>query len=308
MSLKVGYFPQNNSLWVLRHRGILEAAIPDVEWVNLRDLPAGQKVDPTAGLPSQHGDHLFDGGYDFIGTGSTPPVTAQAKGHDIVYVAISEPRYENGRLVVLDNSPIKSVADLAGKRVALGHGSWQTTLLLLALETAGLTWKDIVPVNAYDNASRQFLDGEVDAWVGSYPFLTAVEEQAQVRGLVPTEELFTHRSLWFTSREFATTRTGELAAIVGALQESDRWIQQNYAEAAKLFAGQDTGGGASDVDAWEHALRTRPWGQHPVTEDFVAEQQHAADLFYANGLIQGEVKVGDAVLPEINDLVAASQR
>lgn len=307
MSLKVGFFPQNNSLWVLRHRGILERALPDVEWVNLRDLPNGGPVDPTSGLPSHHGDRLFDGGYDFIGTGSTPPVTAQAKGHDIVYVAISEPRYENGRLVVLDDSPIKTAADLAGKRVALGHGSWQTTLLLLALETAGLTWKDIIPVNAYDNASAQFLSGEVDAWVGSYPFLTAVEEQAKVRSLVATQELFTHRSLWFTSREFATSRTSELTAIINALQESDRWIQQNYAEAAKLFAGQDTGGGASDLPAWEHALRTRPWGQHPVTDDFIAEQQHAADLFFANGLTQRQIKVADAVLPEINEIVSASR-
>ena len=60
MSLRVGFFPQNNSLWVLRHRGILERAIPDVEWVNLRELPAGPKVDPTKSLPSQHGDHLFE--------------------------------------------------------------------------------------------------------------------------------------------------------------------------------------------------------------------------------------------------------
>ena len=112
MSLRVGYFPQNNSLWVLRHRGILERAVPDVEWVNLRSLPR-ERVDPTSGLPSAHGDHLFDGGYDFIGTGSTPPVTAQAKGHDVVYVAISGPRHENGRLVVRDDSPIRSVSDLA---------------------------------------------------------------------------------------------------------------------------------------------------------------------------------------------------
>jgi sulfonate transport system substrate-binding protein len=307
MSLRVGFFPQNNSLWVLRHRGILERAIPDVEWVNLRELPAGPKVDPTKGLPSQHGDHLFDGGYDFIGTGSTPPVTAQAKGHDVVYVAISGPRYENGRLVVLDDSPVKSVADLAGKRVGLAHGSWQTTLLLLALDQAGLTWQDIIPVNTYDNASRQFLTGEVDAWVGSYPFLSSVEQQVKVRSLIPTEGLFTHRSLWFASREFATTRTAELQAIVDALQESDRWIQENYTEAAKLFADYDTGDGASDLPAWEHALRTRPWGQYPVTEEFIAEQQHAADLFHANGLIERDIRVSDAVLPSVNALVTASR-
>ncbi len=302
MSLRVGYFPQNNSLWVLRHLGILERAVPDVEWVSLRSLPS-ERVDPTSVLPSAQGDHLFDGGYDFIGTGSTPPVTAQAKGHDVVYVAISEPRHENGRLVVRDDSPIKSVSDLAGKRVAFAHGSWQTTLLLLALETEGLSWRDIVPVDTYDNAAEQFLDGSVDAWVGSYPYLTSVESQVAVRGLIPTEGLFTHRSLWFTSRSFATERTGELAAIVNALQESDQWIQDNFTEAARLFAT-----GEDDLPAWEHALRTRPWGQHPVSEEFITEQQHAADLFRVNGLISRDIRVSDAVLPEVNELVSASAK
>ena len=311
MSLRVGFFPQNNSLWVLRHRGILERSVGDVEWVNLRELPGGGRVDPKRALPSQHGDHLFDGGYDFIGTGSTPPVTAQAKGHDVVYVAVSGPRYENGRLVVRDESPIRDVADLAGKRIALGHGSWQTTLVLLALEKAGLTWRDIEPVDTYGNAAELFLAGEVDAWVGSYPHLTAVEEQVAVRGLIPTEELFTHRSLWFTSRSFATSRREELAAIVDALQESDRWIQDNYAEAAALFVGTGGGDGSAAGDnqaAWEHALRTRPWGQLPVTDDFVAEQQHAADLFRASGLTDRDIRVADAVLPELNELVAASAK
>lgn len=39
MTVRVGYFPHNNSLFVLRHRGILEQRI-DVEWVDLRSLPA----------------------------------------------------------------------------------------------------------------------------------------------------------------------------------------------------------------------------------------------------------------------------
>lgn len=303
MTVRVGYFPNNNSLWVLRHRGILERAIPDVEWVDLRGLPS-HRPSPTEGLPSAHGDHLFDGGYDFIGTGSTPPVTAQGKGHDIVYVAISGSRHRNGRLVVHEDSPITSPADLAGKRVALGHGSWQTTLLLFALDRAGLTWKDIEPVDAYQDADQLFLDREVDAWVGSYPSLTRVERETKVRTLVPTDGLFSHRSLWFTRRDFAERHREELAAIVAALQESDAWIQQNYRAAAELFAADDGG----DVDAWEHELRTRPFGLHPVSDDFVAEQQRAADLFYANGLIDRRITVSDAVLPEINQLVESTRR
>ncbi|WP_131743307.1 ABC transporter substrate-binding protein [Actinomadura roseirufa] len=300
MTTRVGYFPQNNSLWTLRHRGILERSIPDVTWVDLRDLPAGPRPDPRHELPSLHSDHLFDGGYDFIGTGSTPPVTAQGRGHDIVYVAISGPRHENGRLVVHADSGIDDVRGLKGRKVALGHGSWQTTLVLLALEKAGLSWSDIEPVDAYEDAARRFLDREVDAWVGSYPFLTDVEARAETRDLVPTESLFTHRSLWFTGRAWAEEHTTELTAIVHALQESDRWVQDHYREAAALFPGQTQ-------DAWEHALRTRPWGLHPVTPEFVAEQQHAADLFHAAGLLDRPVRVADAVVPEINSIVEQSR-
>jgi len=297
MSTRVGYFPQNNSLWVLRHRDTLT----DVEWADFRSLPR-ERVDPYSGLPSAHGDHLFDGGYDFIGTGSTPPVTAQARGLDVVYVAISEPRHENGRLVVRGDSAIASVADLRGKRVALGHGSWQTTLLLLALESAGLSWRDIVPVDVYGDAADVFLSGAVDAWVGSYPHLTEVERQVPVRTLIETPGLFTHRSLWFTRRDFAVSQRAELARIVSALQESDRWVTSHYAEAAAFFPGSE-----ADPAAWEHALRTRPWGLHPVTEEFIKEQQHAADLFRANGLIDRDITVADAVLDDVNDLVAATR-
>lgn len=292
MTTKVGFFPHNNSLWVLKHRGTLTG----VDWVDLRALPAGERPDPRSGLPSLHGDHLFDGGYDFIGTGSTPPVTAQGKGHDIVYVGISGPRVENGRLVVRSESPIASVAELKGRRVALGHGSWQTTLLLFALDGAGLSWGDIEPVDAGTDAAALLLEGAVDAWVGSYPALRGVEERT--RTLVETDGLFSHRSLWFTRRDFAVERFDELARIVAALQESDRWIGENPRAAAAFFDGP--------ADDWEHALRHRPWGLNPVTEEFVAEQQRAADLFHANGLLERRITVADALLPEVASLYPAS--
>ncbi|MEV4001629.1 hypothetical protein [Actinomadura sp. NPDC049753] len=43
-----------------------------------------------------------------------------------------------------------------------------------------------------------------------------------------------------------------------------------------------------------------------MADGFVAEQQHAADLFHANGLIERPVQVADAVLPEVNELVRAT--
>lgn len=300
MTIRVGYFPHNNSLFVLRHRGILERNL-EVEWVDLRSLPEPPATDPTTGLPSLHSDWLFtEGGYDFIGTGFTPPITALAHGRDIVYVGISGPRVENGRLVVKADSGIATVTDLRGKRVGIAHGSWQTTLLLFALDNAGLTWSDIVPVNtSVTDGAEEFRAGNIDAWVGAYPGLAAVERETEVRTLVDTEGLFSHPSLWFTSREFADKNATDLQLIVEGLRESDQWIIDNPRAAAQYFVDDIVaGGGDASLDAWEAALRGRPFGINPVSEEFLVEQQRAADLLFANGLLPRPVTVRDAVLEQ----------
>ncbi|MGW4246880.1 ABC transporter substrate-binding protein [Nocardia sp. NPDC004722] len=310
MSIRVGYFPHNNSLFVLRHRGILERVLPDVEWVDLRTLPATERVDVKSALPSQHSDHLFeDGGYDFIGTGFTPPITALGNDRDIVYVGISGPRIENGRLVALAGSGVETVADLRGKRVGIAHGSWQTTLLLFALERAGLGWADIEPVDTDIQDGAQLLrTGALDAWVGAYPALAALESAVTLHTLVDTETVFSHPSLWFTRRDFAEAHRPELEAIIAALQESDAWIAENPRAAAQYFVDDiHARGGSADLDAWEAALRGRPFGIGPVTAEFLDEQQHAADLLAANGLLPRRIVVRDAVLPWIGEAVTGSR-
>lgn len=309
MTTRIGYFPSNNSLFVLRHRGLVEQRLPDVEWVDFRDLPQS-RVAVREGLPTAHADHLFtEGGYDVIGTGFTPPITGLGQGHDLVYVGVSEPRIANGRLVARADSGIAGVADLKGKRVGIGHGSWQTTLLLFALDQVGLGWADVVPVDtAGIDAGQALLDGELDAWTGSYPELTAVEAAAPLTTLVETDGLFSHPSLWFTRRDFATTRTDELRAIVESLQESDAWIAAHPREAAQYFVDDAARRGRrADLDEWTHALATRPFGIHPPSEDFLDEQQRAADLLHRNGLLPRPVRVRDAYLPELADLVTRSR-
>ncbi|MET9489645.1 ABC transporter substrate-binding protein [Nocardia sp. NPDC006630] len=309
MSLRVGYFPHNNSLFVLRHRGILETRLPDVEWVDLRALPATERVDPKTGLPSLHSDWLFtEGGYDFIGTGFTPPVTGLANGRDLVYVGISGPRVENGRLVTKADSGIRTPADLKGKRVGIAHGSWQTTLLLFALEQAGLTWSDVEPIDTDVRDGAALLAGDLDAWVGAYPSLADVEAATELHTLVDTESVFSHPSLWFTRRDVAENNREALEAIIASLQESDAWITANPREAAQYFVDDVIArGGKADLDSWEAALRGRPFGVNAVTEQFLDEQQHAADLLAANGLLPQAIRVRDAVLPWIGEAVEATK-
>jgi sulfonate transport system substrate-binding protein len=284
-TVKVGVHPSNTSLFVLRRNGILEDLLEPlgatVRWVEYED---GRRTTELLGT----------GQIDLGGTGNTPPLLAQAEGLDVVYVAVSEPRPAHGVLVVHDDSPIHAVADLRGRRVAFADGSYQTTLLAFALDQVGLGFDDVERVPAGHGEGRRLFEArEVDAWIGGDPELSAVQAAGGVRALVATESVHSNRSVWFARRDFAAERPEVLDAIVRALGRSDAWIAANPREAAEIFA-RDVAGSPS-VDAWEAALRRRPWGPRPVEDSFVAEQQRAADLLARQGWLPRSITVADAV-------------
>ncbi|MEV1025897.1 ABC transporter substrate-binding protein [Streptomyces sp. NPDC050264] len=235
---------------------------------------------------------LSDGTIDFGGTGSTPPVTAQAAGHDIVYTAVSAPRPDHGALLVLEDSPHRTAADLKGATVHLAIGSWQTHLIAKALDDAGLSYAtDITAVRSDEDSEQRLRAGETDAWVAQGPQLVAALRTGGVRVLLRTGDVITDRSVFFTRRDLAEQRPDIVAALVRALQRADDWAKAHPREAAEIAAGHQGG----SVDDWETALTALPWRIEDVSDTFLAEQQEAADIFARTGFVDGAVTVADAV-------------
>ncbi|MFI6876891.1 ABC transporter substrate-binding protein [Streptomyces sp. NPDC050400] len=238
------------------------------------------------------GELLTDGVIDFGGTGSTPPVTAQAAGHDLVYVAVSAPRPDHGALLVAEDSHVRTVADLKGATVHLAIGSWQTHLVAKSLDEQGLSYAtDITAVRSGEDSERLLRAGDISAWVAQGPQLVAALRTGGVRVLVRTGDVITDRSVFFTRRDLAEQRPEVVAALVRALQRADDWARAHPREAAEIAAGHQGGG----VDDWETALRALPWRIEDVTDAFLAEQQEAADVFARVGFVERPVRVADAV-------------
>ncbi len=63
------------------------------------------------------------GSIDLGSTGDIPPIFAQAAGADLVYVGVEPPKPKAEVILVAENSPIKTVADLKGHKVAFQKGS-----------------------------------------------------------------------------------------------------------------------------------------------------------------------------------------
>ncbi|MFI6523602.1 ABC transporter substrate-binding protein [Streptomyces uncialis] len=238
------------------------------------------------------GTLLSEGVFDFGGTGSTPPLSAQADGHDIVYTAVSAPRPDHGALLVAADGPVHDITGLKGGTVHLGIGSWQTHLLAKALHTAGLSYAtDLTPAPAGPDSARLLADGTITGWITQGADLAAALRTGSARVLLRSGDVITDRSVFFARRDFAERRPEVVAALVTALQQADDWAAAHPREAA-LIAADGLGGDTGD---WETALRALPWHIEPVTEVFLAEQQEAADILHGAGFLPRPVTTAHAV-------------
>lgn len=186
------------------------------------------------------------------------------------------------------DSPIRSVAEHKGKRVAVAKAAGAHYLLIAFLEKSGLKFKDIEPAYLSPADGRAaFERGSVDAWVVWDPFLAAVQRQSQVRLLADGTGVADYQRYYLTSLAFLNERGNLLAIFFDELRKSGRWVKQNAREAATLLAPT----WELDVGTVEAANARRSYEVKPVSHEALVELQRIADVFYAEGLLPRKVNV-----------------
>ena len=86
------------------------------------------------------------GDIDLGSVGDVPPITGAAKQFGFKIVAVqrgADATKAPENIIVPKDSPIQTLADLKGKRIAVPQGSSAHGLALLALKSVGLTPKDV---------------------------------------------------------------------------------------------------------------------------------------------------------------------
>ncbi|WP_342364154.1 ABC transporter substrate-binding protein [Terrarubrum flagellatum] len=237
------------------------------------------------------GDLIRAGAIDVGGTGSTPPLVAQAAGVDLVYVAASAARPANGAILVRAELDIGSIEQLAGKRIALIEGSFHTYLLAALAEAKGLTLNAFQRVDLAPAASVEALrSGEVDAWIGMDPHLGAELARGGVRVLPESAGAIPNRSLFWASREAALKRADELRALLKLLAS----VAPAVADRPDALALTLAASGDADEAQWRKVLASRDWALQSADQAVLAEQQHEADTLARNGALPRVITVADA--------------
>ena len=71
-------------------------------------------------------------------------------------------------LVVLKDGPIKSIADLKGKKIGYSIGGFEDAILGVMLSKAGLGLEDVTLINVNFSLSPSIISGQVDAVIGAF--------------------------------------------------------------------------------------------------------------------------------------------
>jgi sulfonate transport system substrate-binding protein len=283
-TLRIGYQKAASTLVLLKAHGTLEKKLAplnvEVKWLEF-----------AAGPQLLEGLNL--GSIDFGYVGEVPPIFALAAGAPLVYTAYELPTPEAEGILVPKDSPIRTITDLRGKKVAFNKGSDVHWLVVKALEDAGLKYGDIQPAYlAPADARAAFQNGAIDAWAIWDPFFVAAQRQIGARVLTTAKGIVNRYQYFVSTRSFSEKNAEVVKIVLQELGEIGQWVRDNYAEAAKELAPIQ----GLEPDIVEASLRHYEHIYKPIDDAVLADQQRIADSFYKLKLIPQKLSVKDAVV------------
>jgi putative hydroxymethylpyrimidine transport system substrate-binding protein len=156
LSLMLDWFvnPDHAAIMIARERGLFAAQNLDVEVI----APADPNDPPK----------LVAAGKVDLAVSYQPQLHVQvAAGLRLRRVATLVDSPLN-TLVVLRDGPVKSIADLKGKRIGYSVGGFEDALLGTMLATAGAKLQDVRLININFALSPSLMSGQVDAVIGAF--------------------------------------------------------------------------------------------------------------------------------------------
>jgi putative hydroxymethylpyrimidine transport system substrate-binding protein len=216
--------PDHGPLFVALERGYYKAAGLEVALIAPSD-----PNDPPRLVAAKKGD---------IAVSYQPQLHIQAsKGLPLVRIGtlVSTPLTT---LVVLRDGPIKSIADLKGKRIGYSVGGFEEALLSAMLGKHGLKLGDVTLVNVNFSLSPSLMAGQVEAVIGAYRNFELNQMDIAKRpgrafypeenGVPPFDELIyvAHRDALGDPR---------LLAFLGAVEEGVQYLLNYPEESWRLF-------------------------------------------------------------------------
>ena len=237
-------------------------------------------------------EYLNANSIDIGSTAGLAALLARANGNPIRAPYIFS-RPEWTALVVPKDSPIRSLADLKGRKIAATKGTDAYLFLLRALQTAGLRRSDIEHVALQHADGRAALEqGRVDAWAGLDPLMAAAELGSGARLLYRNVAFNTYGFL-DVREDFLAERPAEVRRVIAGYERARLWTRAHIVDAAKILSEEAKV--SLQVALLQLKLRTdlsNPW----PSAEHVHALQSASPILQAEGLVKPGTDLNRTVL------------
>jgi sulfonate transport system substrate-binding protein len=226
VELRLDYAYYNPESLVLKEKRWLEDELASkgvkVSWV----LSAGS---------NKANENLRANAIDVGSTAGAAALLARANGAPIkTFYVFSQPEW--AAVVVGRDSPITSVAQLKGRKIAATKGTDPYFFLLQTLRQAGLSGSDVEVVNLQHADGKTALErGDVDAWAGLDPLMAQSQVDSGSR-LLHRDISFNSYGVLNANESFLRDHADLARAVVTGYQRARQWITANSSDATALLA------------------------------------------------------------------------
>jgi sulfonate transport system substrate-binding protein len=251
------------------------------------------------------------GDIDLGVVGDVPPVTGAATEYGFSIVGVAH--YINTKIpeediIVPKGSPVKTIAQLKGKKIAVPEGSSAHGLVLLALKSAGLTPGDVqLDFLSPAAGATAFASGKVDAWAIWNPQVSlAIKQGARIvaKGLPPIDQ--TTNYYVAPDHDLTGPKRAAFTDLFKRLGAEFAWADKHPAQYAQALSQED----AISLSDAKAVVPSYLAYIAPVTAADIKAEQELSDAFQQAGQITKKVSIGQItknVLPiGYNNLHASS--
>jgi sulfonate transport system substrate-binding protein len=279
---------KGNAQAVMEAAGVLKDVPYKIEW---KEFAAAAPLLEALGAAAIDVGLVGDAPFTFAAAANVP-----AKA----IAAIRQSR-EGLAILVPENSPIKSIDDLRGKKIATGRGSIGHQLVLAALAAKGWAAGDVQLVFlAPSDAKIAYSQGSVDAWSTWEPYVSQEEVLFKARRVISGEGLTPGLSFVVATPDAIRDKRAALEDFVKRLTAARAWSQDHVEGYAETWGRLMNIPSAVAVN-WLQRARIRIV---PIDDAVVTDEQKTIDLYFNSGLIKQKLDASGVVDRSFSDTIA----
>jgi sulfonate transport system substrate-binding protein len=279
---------KGNAQAVMEAAGVLKDVSYKIEW---KEFAAAAPLLEALGAAAIDVGLVGDAPFTFAAAANVP-----AK-------AIAAIRQSRDGLAILvpENSPIESLDDLRGKKIATGRGSVGHQLVLAALAAKGWAASDVqLLFLAPSDAKIAYSQGSVDAWSTWEPYVSQEEVLFKARRVISGEGLTPGLSFVVATPDAIRDKRAALEDFVRRLTAARAWSQDHVEGYAETW-GRLMNIPAAVAVNWLQRARIRIV---PIDDAVVTDEQKTIDLYFHAGLIKQKLDASDMVERSFSDAIA----